>query len=127
MVADKPGIAPATLGNVNDKLIYLAQAHLLNLPCCGGRTSEGRHSAPTAQQQSSIANASPVDISAYPNPANSTIYFQFPPSATTIIRMFDVSSRMLSEQVIKDNSTASFNVKDYSSGLYIYQVIPFRL
>jgi hypothetical protein len=35
----------------------------------------------------------------------------------------DVTGRLMDEQVINNNNTATFSVKDHAPGMYLYQVI----
>jgi len=62
------------------------------------------------------------DFKVYPNPATNSIYFQFPAGDVTI-RLMDITGRLLNEQMVHNNSSASINVIGYTPSLYIYEVI----
>ena len=62
-------------------------------------------------------------ITVYPNPATKSVFFTFPASAETIIKIMDVTGRGMDKQVVNYISATSFNVSGYTPGIYMYQVI----
>jgi len=119
--ADTAGIAPSTLGTVDSALYANITNHILGLPCCnytgdGGRSSQTK---PITQK----ANKAIQKISVYPNPATMTVYFTFPSSDETTIKILDVTGRLIDQQIVNNNTNTSFNVSGYTSGIYMYHVI----
>jgi len=113
---------PSTVGNVNAKLMSAIITHTLNLPCCGGGDGMrmAQHGNDTTTGIASVAQ----DIKVYPNPANKIVYFEFPAAANVTINISDIDGRLLNKQVISNNATStSFNVSNYTPGVYLYQVI----
>ena len=119
--ANEAGSRPITLGKVNDAFMSAVTGHTLDLPCCGGGGGSALRGGGGSPSVPAINNNG--DISVYPNPANTTLYFQFPASGTVTIRLVDVSGQLMSEQVVNNVGTASINVNDYVPGIYLYQVI----
>ena len=122
--ADAAGTPPATLGYVDSALQYGAINHLLGLPCCAsaGGGSPLRHANPDPHTPTPVTNT--IDgIKVYPNPATMTVNFQFPASDNVTIRLMDVTGQLLQQQVVQNNTSASFNVQGYAPGVYIYQVV----
>jgi len=97
-------------------------SHSLNLPCCGSASDE-RKSHPTNTTAPSVGNTDILEIKVYPNPANSSLYFEFPASDKATIKLLDISGRIIDQQVVYDNTTAVFDVSNYTPGIYLYQVI----
>jgi len=52
-----------------------------------------------------------------------TLNFQYSTQATITIKLFDVTGRLMDEQVLQNSTATSFNVASYSPGIYLYQVI----
>jgi len=63
------------------------------------------------------------ELLVYPNPTNSVLNFEFPASGNVTIKLMDIAGRVLDRQEIANDTTASFNVKGYTAGLYLYQFI----
>jgi hypothetical protein len=62
-------------------------------------------------------------VNVWPNPACMTLNFEFSASGNVNIKLMDVTGRVLDERVINTGSTATFDVRSYPEGLYLYQVI----
>ena len=115
--ADAAGSAPATLGYVNSTFYYNAYTQRLALNCCSYSEGEGKRAHNTNQSK-----PDPTGIKAYPNPASAMLYFEFPASVTTTIKLMDVTGRTMNAQTIHNNTMATFSIKGYTPGLYLYQV-----
>ncbi len=63
------------------------------------------------------------ELLVYPNPTNSILNFEFPVSGNVTIKLMDITGRVLDEQEINTGTMATFDVKGYAAGLYLYQVI----
>ena len=61
------------------------------------------------------------NISVYPNPASNYIYIQTTQRNSNNIFIFDMSGRMITSKVMKNN-TEVFDISTLSKGLYILQV-----
>jgi hypothetical protein len=115
--ADTAGTPPLSLGYVDSTLSANVLSYALGLPCCSSG-SEGRSTHHSIQP----ATGSEVSgIQVYPNPANMMLYFRFPTGDVTI-KLTDVTGRVMDERTMHNSTQASFNVKSYAPGLYIYQV-----
>lgn len=62
------------------------------------------------------------NISVYPNPAVEILYFAFPAGNVTV-KLIDFNGRILEEQFIGGSLTTTFSLQNYSSGVYLYQII----
>jgi hypothetical protein len=49
--------------------------------------------------------------------------FEFPPSGNVTIKLMDITGRVMDRQEIANGTTASFSVRGYTPGLYLYQLI----
>ena len=121
--ADITNTPPRTLGNVDNGLMKAILAHQLNLKCCSGAGIQSRKANTVNTQSDKNITGGASDIKVYPNPANATVYFVFPSSERTTIKLFDISGRVTSEQVVSNGVTATLDVSNYAPGMYIYQVI----
>ncbi len=142
--ADAAGAWPHTLGNVNSEYGLAAQNNALNLPCCSPSTSHHHHHHDDARSSdgnngnsgNNPASARNVNInglqstvqslqnlSVFPSPATMTLNFQYTTQANVTIKLFDVTGRLMDEQVHQNSTAASFNVASYAPGIYLYQVI----
>ncbi len=94
----------------------------LNLPCCGAMPPLRR--APEQEDGAAEDNnmVVPQKVSVYPNPASDELYFLFPPG-DVIIKLTDISGRTADVQMINGNSKAIFNVRHYTPGIYLYQIV----
>ena len=138
--ADAAGSWPPTLGNVNSAYGIAAQNNSLNLPCCsptaqhhhndsrngnggsgGSNNGTGDRNASLNGQQSETQSLQ--NLSVFPSPATMTLNFQYSTQATITIKLFDVTGRLMDEQVLQNSTAASFSVGSYASGIYLYQVI----
>ena len=63
------------------------------------------------------------ELLVYPNPTNSVLNFEFPASGNVSIKLMDVTGRVLDRQEIANGTMATFDVKGYAAGLYLYQFI----
>ena len=63
------------------------------------------------------------ELLVYPNPTNSILNFEFPASGNVAIKLMDITGRVLDRQEINTGTTATFYVKRYAAGLYLYQFI----
>ena len=115
VTAEAAGAVPSTLGNVTTAFMDSVTGHVLNLPCCGH----------TLDLRKALTSNVPAisDIRVYPNPANTTVNFEFPLSGKTVIKLFNISGSLIEEQVVNNNTSAIFSVSNYAPGLYIYQVV----
>ena len=77
--------------------------------------------ADTATQVGSVVKNGKFSV--YPNPTNSILNFEFPASGNVTIKLMDITGRVLDRQEIANGTTASFSVRGYTAGLYLYQVI----
>ena len=59
----------------------------------------------------------------YPNPTSGLLNFEFPASGNVAIKLMDITGRVLDRQEINTGTTATFDVKRYAAGLYLYQFI----
>jgi len=75
--------------------------------------------APAAVPQTVTNN----ELRVYPNPAYTILNFEFPASVNATIRLMDVTGRVLDEQQVANSASASFSVRNYTPGLYLYQFI----
>ncbi len=124
--ADAAGSPPSSLGYVNSGLLTNATTYALGLPCCGAYSSGERKSAPhtnPATNPTHTAVNTVQGIRVFPNPASMTLNFEYPPSDEVTIKLLDIVGRLLDEQTIYNNNAATFNVKGYTPGLYMYQYI----
>jgi hypothetical protein len=62
-------------------------------------------------------------IEVYPNPANNILTFEFPASGDATVKVMDITGRVMEQQTIHSNNHTTFDVKGYSPGVYIYQVV----
>ncbi len=62
------------------------------------------------------------NIVVYPNPTGEMLYFTFSAGNVTV-KLTDFNGRILEEQFIEGSLTATFNVQNYSPGIYLYHVI----
>jgi hypothetical protein len=63
------------------------------------------------------------DVNAYPNPASSMITFTFPVSQNVTLNVYDISGRLLINEVVNGNSGLyKANVSALNSGIYFYQI-----
>lgn len=117
--ADASGSVPSSLGTVNATFFSAVTGNELNLPCCASE-AEARMS-----QSTSVENAlnQKMDINAYPNPANETLYITFPEATNTVVKLMDLNSRVIAEQNADHTTRVQFNVKGLTPGIYMYQVI----
>ena len=121
--ADAAGSIPFNLGHVSKTLYSAAVNHTLGLPCCG-TSGRARNGAPTPSLPGSSNGSEEVkDISVYPNPASSVLYFQYPLSEKITIRITDITGRLMDEQVLENSTLTSISVANYTPGIYLYQVI----
>jgi hypothetical protein len=116
--ADTAGTPPLSLGYVDSTLSANVLSYALGLPCCGSGI-EGRSTHHSAQPP---AGGEVSAIQVYPNPANMMLYFRFPAGRVTI-KLTDVTGRVMDQQIISGKTQAAFNVKAYTPGIYLYQVI----
>lgn len=65
----------------------------------------------------------PKQVMIYPNPATSMLNFEFSNAETTTIKLLDITGRIIDERVINNLHQMSFDVSEYTPGLYLYQVI----
>jgi hypothetical protein len=107
-----------SLGYVDSTLSANVLSYALGLPCCGSGI-EGRSTHHSAQPP---AGGEVSAIQVYPNPANMMLYFRFPAGRVTI-KLTDVTGRVMDQQIISGKTQAAFNVKAYTPGIYLYQVI----
>ncbi len=116
---ESAGSCPTSLGKVDSVLNYSASTNTLGLPCCG---SSGLRQAHThgGNGPGGIAR---TDIRVYPNPANTTLNFEFPKGDEVNIKLMDITGRIMEQQVVHNDSHASIDVHSYSPGMYIYQVL----
>ena len=63
------------------------------------------------------------ELLVYPNPTSSMLNFEFPASGDVIIKLMDITGRVLDEQQVANSATAAFSVRNYTPGLYLYQFI----
>ena len=125
--ADPPGSQPATLGVINNALNRAVTTAALGLPTCGYNQQQGQG----GNQRKSQGNTQPTlqpttaaqNISVYPNPARMMVFFQFPASGNVDIRIMDITGQLMDEQVVQNIGAASFDVRRYSPGIYVYEVI----
>lgn len=125
--ADTLGAIPPTLGVVSGPFREQVIAHETNFPCCAGPTQRetmAERKTP-AKDKKKNANASYMvrTIKVYPNPANTTVHFEFPFAEEMTIAIVDVTGKELSRQVVHNTSKAAFDVRQYAPGLYLYQAI----
>ncbi len=123
--ADAAGAVPASVGHVDSTLYAMVTSHSLGMPCCGSGGGEGERKANTTTNpgtNNTISKAA-QGITVYPNPASMTINFEFPVSGNVMIKLMDITGRTMDEQVVNNQTIATFNVKGYAAGLYLYQVI----
>jgi hypothetical protein len=124
--ADEAGNPPSSLGYVDSTLYSMVISHSLSMPCCGtGGEGMGERKANTTTTpgNNNTINKVVQGIRVYPNPASMTLNFEFPASGNVTIKLMDVTGRVLDEQVINSGTMATFDVKGYAAGLYLYQVI----
>ncbi|RLD47016.1 MAG: hypothetical protein DRI86_01545 [Bacteroidetes bacterium] len=63
------------------------------------------------------------NIVLYPNPASDEITITFESAKNASIRVFDLTGKIVLTDVIDENSTKyRFNVSDFNSGMYFYQI-----
>ena len=125
--ADTLGAIPPTLGVVSGPFREQVIAHETNFPCCAGPTQRetmAERKTP-ANDKKRNTNASYIvrTIKVYPNPANTTVHFEFPFAEEMTIAIVDVTGKELSRQVVHNTSKAAFDVRQYAPGLYLYQAI----
>ncbi|HEY6162985.1 MAG TPA: T9SS type A sorting domain-containing protein [Bacteroidia bacterium] len=75
---------------------------------------------PTNSGVSEISNL--VDIKVYPNPANTTVYFNFDGTDASSVSVMDVQGREIGRFLVNTN-IESMNVNDLSAGMYFYRVM----
>lgn len=64
-----------------------------------------------------------ADVSLYPNPSSDIVTLKFNAAYNASITIFDITGKVLLNDVIKDNSTSyKFDVSELNSGMYFYQM-----
>jgi hypothetical protein len=123
---DTPGAIPGTLGNIEEELYDAVVNNTLGLPCCGAvQQQEQNPQGKQAGQPKDIKKQTDVHaggLKVYPNPTNSVIYFEFPSLPETVVRIMDVSGRVIHQQTWKDVARAQINVKGYVPGMYTWHI-----
>ncbi len=114
---ESAGSCPASLGKVDSVLNYAASTNTLGLPCCG---SGGLLRHANTHGGNGIAR---TEIRVYPNPANTTLNFEFPKGDEVNIKLMDITGRIMDQQVVHNDTHTSIDVHSYSPGMYIYQVL----
>lgn len=66
--------------------------------------------------------SSPLQAHVFPNPATTTLNFEFPPEENIDISITDVTGMLIAQQSFKNTAGAVFDVRPYISGMYFYQV-----
>ena len=108
---------PSSLGYVGDVLNRAAMSHRLGLPCCSNYNAKSANDAPG--EDKTIMQ----DIRVYPNPAYSTVYFEWGQQGDATIKLMDISGRTMTRQGVRNARHASIDVKGYAPGLYVYHII----
>ena len=75
---------------------------------------------PTNSGVNEISNL--VDIKVYPNPANTSVYFNFDGTDASSVSVMDVQGREIGRFRVNAN-IESMNVNDLSAGMYFYRVM----
>ncbi|PQJ12107.1 hypothetical protein CJD36_009990 [Flavipsychrobacter stenotrophus] len=115
--AGAAGTIPATLGNVSSPMMASVKAHSLDLPCCG------QTAARSAQTPTTDSKLVSDKLKVYPNPTNSVLYFELSTVTDATIKIMDITGRIVGETHINNGTTATVDVSNYVTGVYIYQVI----
>ena len=130
--ADTPGAIPPTMGNVSNPLREQIIGHETSFPCCSGPSQPpttglgelGERKAPVAdRRKNTVSTAAVQTIKVYPNPANTTVHFEFAHVPEMVIAIMDVTGKELERQTLHSTGHAAFDVRGYAPGLYIYQAI----
>lgn len=138
--ADLAGTPPPYLGTVNGAYGDAIKQNTLNLPCCantghhhsdsrstnggGGNNNGGSNSqANQMRQQAGLLSSSAglQSLNVYPVPATMTLNFQYSLQNNIIIKISDVTGRLMDEQTLQNSTSTSFNVANYEPGIYLYQ------
>ena len=67
-----------------------------------------------------VVSSTASNIKVYPNPTNDILYLDLPNQAEVTIKVFDVSGKLLLEQVQASNT---INTQPLQSGVYVIQVM----
>jgi len=126
--ASSPGFVPPTLGSVNEDYTAAIKNMSLNFPCCSKNKSEARHGNPGNKNDKEhvvIGNLTRVSskVEVFPNPAITAISFNCPLSGKTTISIFDISGKLVEQRILLNSISATFDVKAYAPGVYLYKII----
>lgn len=70
-----------------------------------------------------IAPDSSLNIVVSANPSEMTLLFEFKSAGEVNIKLMDINGRLLDIQSVRNKSNATFNIKGYAPGLYLYEVV----
>lgn len=114
--------AADSVGILRNQLAKRLRLNMLSLPCCNARLTEAK---PAGGATTAVTTASAIDISikAYPNPASDLLYIEFPVTDHVLVRLTDVTGRVIEEQKMEHKGKAVFDVRNLKPNVYLYQVI----
>ena len=67
-------------------------------------------------------NAHGNNVKVFPNPATTTLNFEFPLAQSISVKLMDITGRLIAEQSLENATKTVFDTKDFTPGLYMYQI-----
>lgn len=116
--ADQAGAMPASLGHVNSILIGNIIDGNMNLPCC---TTQQQNKGGKEKDKTVATNATTI-LRVYPNPATSSVNFEFDYTEKGSVKISDVTGRTMNNVTISKSRSAIVDVKGLAPGIYLYIV-----